>query len=825
MIRLTRLTSIIAPLAATLGILTTCAAAVGVTAPSADAAPPVQKITVDGSQPGRTFDGFGALSAGASSRLLLDYPPAQRDQILDYLFKPDYGANLQILKVEIGGDTNSTDGAEPSHEREPGAVDCNRGYEWSLMEQAKQRNPHIALSALEWGVPNWVGAGGTTPWTDQNISYLLDWLGCASQHHLKINYLGGWNEHKLNADWFVKFRQALDSHGYGDVQLVAGDNGWEVAPAMEKDPAFNAAVSVVGVHYPCGWLSDAKTCPAPPDALEAQKLGKPLSAGEDGSQQYDNGSFALARQLNRQYVQEKMTSAINWSLISSWYSTLPYSGAGLMLADQPWSGGYKTAKSIWTVAQTTQFAQPGWRYIDSASGMLASGGSYVTLRSPHTGDYSTVVETTDATESQTARFTVGGGLSTGTVHVWATDLRSDNPARQFQHVADVDPHNGAFSATLEPGFVYTSSTTTGQHKGTATTPARAPQPVPFTQNFEHTAQGAAPTGFSDLNGAFQAEPCTGRKGTCLRQVVTQQPVPWYDGDSFPWATVFGDPQSWRNYTVRADALLKGAGDDAEVLGRIGALNNSVASGYHLKITASGQWTLFSEGFDPNSSRGVTDKNLASGTTAIGTGSWHRLSLSFHGSRITASVDGRQLAAVTDTSYVLGQAGLVVGPTQTGQFDNVSVTPTGPQDILPQDEMTATATSQHISFEAANAVDGSTGNTWESEFQPKAALPQSVTIDMGAVHKVGRLLYEPPQSVIDLGSNSGNWADGTITDYTVSTSSDGQHFNTAAQGAWSPDDSLKTATFPARDARYVRLQANAGTNGFATAAEIYLAQAD
>jgi hypothetical protein len=88
------------------GILTTGAAAGGVTALSADAAPAVQKITVDGSQPGRTFDGFGALSAGASSRLLLDYPLAQRGQVLDYLFKPDYGASLQILKVEIGGDTN-----------------------------------------------------------------------------------------------------------------------------------------------------------------------------------------------------------------------------------------------------------------------------------------------------------------------------------------------------------------------------------------------------------------------------------------------------------------------------------------------------------------------------------------------------------------------------------------------------------------------------------------------------------------------------------------------------------------------------------------------
>ena len=73
-------------------------------------------VAVDGAGTGRTFDGVGAISGGGgNSRLLIDYPEPQRSQILDYLFKPGYGAALQILKVEIGGDTNSTDGAEPSH--------------------------------------------------------------------------------------------------------------------------------------------------------------------------------------------------------------------------------------------------------------------------------------------------------------------------------------------------------------------------------------------------------------------------------------------------------------------------------------------------------------------------------------------------------------------------------------------------------------------------------------------------------------------------------------------------------------------------------------
>src|SRR5512135_1314288 len=73
-------------------------------------------VTLDGQRLGRTFEGIGALSAGASSRLLIDYPEPYRSQILDFLFSPNVGAAFHHLKVEIGGDVNSTDGTEPSHQ-------------------------------------------------------------------------------------------------------------------------------------------------------------------------------------------------------------------------------------------------------------------------------------------------------------------------------------------------------------------------------------------------------------------------------------------------------------------------------------------------------------------------------------------------------------------------------------------------------------------------------------------------------------------------------------------------------------------------------------
>eukprot|EP00117_Sycon_ciliatum_P032492 scpid77018/ scgid1509/ Galactocerebrosidase; Galactosylceramidase len=55
------------------------------------------------------FDGVGAVSGGgATSRLLVSYEDPERSRILDYLFKPNFGAALQILKVKIPPNCSTT---------------------------------------------------------------------------------------------------------------------------------------------------------------------------------------------------------------------------------------------------------------------------------------------------------------------------------------------------------------------------------------------------------------------------------------------------------------------------------------------------------------------------------------------------------------------------------------------------------------------------------------------------------------------------------------------------------------------------------------------
>jgi hypothetical protein len=76
---------------------------------------------------GPEFHGLGGCSAGTGPRLLVDYPEPARSTLLDYLFLPNHGASLDIIKLEIGGEGDSTTGTESSHEPQEGVFDFHSG--------------------------------------------------------------------------------------------------------------------------------------------------------------------------------------------------------------------------------------------------------------------------------------------------------------------------------------------------------------------------------------------------------------------------------------------------------------------------------------------------------------------------------------------------------------------------------------------------------------------------------------------------------------------------------------------------------------------------
>jgi hypothetical protein len=634
-------------------------------------------ITIDGSKHGAVFGGIGAVSGGGgNSRLLIDYPPAQQQQILDYLFKPGYGASLQILKLEIGGDAFATDGAEPSVEHTDGTVDCGSGYEFWLAEQARALNPNIALYGLQWNAPGWVGNGHQDPWTSADIGYIISWLNCAANDNLTINYIGGWDEHLPQgvtpqvATWFVELRSALDQAGYSSVQIVGVDSyarqsSNDISDFVAANLQLKQAVSVLGYHNLCPYPIIGNVCFVP---ATARNSGKPIWDSEMGALNQGTSAAAMARSLTDSYIRADATGLIVWPLLSSMPPGLALEGRGLVTASQPWSGQYHVNKMTWILAQTTSFTQPGWLHIRGANAELDGGayGSYNTYEAPDGSAWTLVAQTSTAPLAQVIRVHVVGGLPASVVHVWSTSINSLKPVNWLTSGKDIIPVAGAFSYQLKPGYIYTFTTVSDPGKGQGIPPRARPMPLPYAATPDLSNE---PAYLAAQEGAFSYLPGS---TTIFEQDAVGTPVYWQTVKPCPFAyAVIGDV-GWSNYTVSDSVNFLRTGHSAGLIARFSHTGIGVGAerfdGYQFIVGESGTWKIIRNAETANP---VT---LASGKTssALGAGTWVGLSLTASGTKLVARVNGVVVAKVTDSTYASGDAGISTGGWYRVQFTSLQV---------------------------------------------------------------------------------------------------------------------------------------------------------
>jgi galactosylceramidase len=630
-------------------------------AASGSQADPAVNVNLRGSDTGRAFEGVGAVSAGASTRLLFDYDEPYRSDVLDFLFKPDFGAGFQHLKVEIGGGENSTCGSEPSHAitREELAHPKARGYEFWLMKEARNRNPRIMLDCLPWSYPGWLRGRFSQDATDWFVAFLEV---ARKQYQMEVDWISAaQNENGTDRDWIVNsLRLTLNERGFRSVHIQAPDSDkgfWEVFEEFEKDPAYRGTVEAVGYHYVNGrepWdidqVSHRDTSP------KARASGKQLWASEEwsmsGAKWDGTGAMFLARLINKLYIRDRICKTEIWCPIDSIYDGLPWSDTGAMQADTPWSGHYTVWPAVWAVAHTTQFAKPGWKYLDGGCGQINPKtwkGTYVTLKDPQTDDWSMIVCTDGPT---TLAVTLAEGLKADCVHVWRSDEHN-----QFVKEADRVPANGVLTISLDGNSIYSLTTTTGQRKGQAAhpIPPAKPFPLPYREDFESYQPGDSPRYFSDQKGTFEVwdEPGHGR---CLKQIAPQQGIMWeYMRNVVKPYTVLGD-QNWSDYSLSADVRLEGG--SVELGGRYGDQNKL---SYRWILAKDGTWKL-----------NYQEKVLASGAIKeFDASRWHAMKIVLRGETIQGSIDGQFLALVKDGSRSNGMAYLA--STYDGNlFDNVNV---------------------------------------------------------------------------------------------------------------------------------------------------------
>ncbi len=391
---------------------------------------------------------------------------------------------------------------------------------------------------------------------------------------------------------YVKLlRHKLDRAGFKDVSIVAADsfNDWSVADRMREDRALYDAIAAVGVHYP-----KSKSTPA------AQALGKPLWSSEDGPwlSDWDSASpysASLASTFNRNYIEGRMTKTVVCAALSAFPEVFFIPDTGIVTARWPWCGHYRVPPAVWVVAHTTQFAEPGWKYIDSACALLSAGGSVVALHNPNTGDWSVIIETLDAKSVQTMEVALGEGLKAGTVRVWQS-----TQAEQFIRQPDLAlAVPASLRLVVETNALYSLTTTEGQQKGETSPPALSRLPLPYAEDFERYNVGSMPRYFCDLVGAFEGVKRADGKGQALRQVLDRRPTDWSPDWINHYPHTYLAETNLTDYSWSAEVMLEKPGW-AGIIGRVsrfaclpvpmtGYFENLV--GYSLVFNHNGVWHL------------------------------------------------------------------------------------------------------------------------------------------------------------------------------------------------------------------------------------------
>ena len=289
------------------------------------------------------------------------------------------------------------------------------------------------------------------------------------------------------------------------------------------------------------------------------------------------------------------------------------------------------------------------------AGCLKDGGSYVCLRSPDAGgDYSLIIETIDAKTPQTLSFRTAGGLAAGPLHVWRSNEKS-----QFERRADISPAGGVFVIVLEPGSVYSLTTTTGQQKGAVRDSAGRPSSrCPIATISRATGRPDAEVFFRPgrrVRGGRSA-----RRRQCLRQVIVRRGIDWHFHATPAPYTMIGSG-NWRDYEVSCVARVEKSGYAAS-FGRITSSPQSAEppKGYWLKASTDGRWEL-----------NAFTRTLAAGNVPFAADRWHKLALRFKGPHITAQIDGTEVKTLEDHTFGGGLAGLGTG-WNAAMFDDFEV---------------------------------------------------------------------------------------------------------------------------------------------------------
>lgn len=696
--------------------------------PTAQVNASYQNVTIDGNtvntNEGTVFRGLGAVTGNNSSRLLMDYktqnPEAYRE-IMNLLFKPDYGAGLSHIKIEFGSDVNSTSGTEPSVMRSADEnADVTRGAGFMLAADALSINPDITVDLLRWGEPKWVtdafsegteaGYAARYLWYKSAIDAAYDTYGIKFTHiSPDIN-----ETEKPDPDWIVYFADRLENetderYDYGAIRIVASDElgSWKLAREMLSNEKLRGAVDILAEHYNTWADKNAKTLNSKygkeiwyTEGIASTNIAK-LSVTSNGSGlNGTNGALDVCNRIINGYYNGKMTMYEYQPAVAAYYSGAKYFPKSLLNAQNPWSGYYEADCGIWTSAHFTRFMKNGWRYIDSACygdgkeshAISETTNNYLTATDPETGDYSIVI-CNDSAEQRNYTFTLENMAKAGApITVWETrgpDEGQEYDANYFKKTGTYQPAeiNGkyAYSVEVRPYSLVTVTTLdVGEADISVYRCKHEDQPldVHYTDDFDYSpeflsSRGNAPLYTTDYGGAFEVAEIDGNH--VLKQMIDadNKPTDWhYRGTPNP-ITSLGDDR-WSSYSAEIDFRFADPADDNYISFGVryltAELNTQTAeNGYGIRICPNGEWTFLKNG-----------KKLEEGTIeGFSPAPWHSVKITVSENKVGVAADGEEeLVRYTDPDPYNHSGRISIGSAlYQNIFDNLRVSPVGENNIV------------------------------------------------------------------------------------------------------------------------------------------------
>lgn len=648
-------------------------------------------VKIDGSttnmDEGTVYRGLGVVTGNNSSRLLMDYKtenPEAYWEIMNLLFKKDYGAGLTHVKIEFGTDVNSSSGTEPSIMRSADEeADVTRGAGFMFAADALSINPDITVDLLRWGEPKWI-TDAFAESQEAGFEARYKWYKAAldkayETYGIKFTHISAdANEADvIDSDWIIYFADRLENetdecYNYGEIKIVASDEvgSWKIADAMMENEELRNAVDILGEHYNT-WANDkVKTLNKVynkevwyTEGVASTNIARLAVTSNGSGINGTNGALDVCNRIINGYYNGRMTMYEYQPAVAAYYSGAKYFPKSLLNAQNPWSGYYEADCGIWTSAHFTMFIENGWRYIDSACygdgkeahAISETTNNYMTVTDTETGDY-TIVICNDSEEQRNYTFTLEN-MSKADVpfYIWETRGPDEGQAydeNYFKHIGTFKPveKDGKYSYSIEvKPYSIVTVTTLDKTADTSVYSCKyedVPLDINYSDDFEYSdeflsSRGNAPLYTTDYGGAFEVAEVDGNK--VLMQMINAEnkPTDWrFRGTPNP-ITSLGDDR-WSNYS--AEISFKFAGDASDNYIAFGnryltaELDSwSAENGYSVRVYPDGRWEL----------KKNAQVALNGTVEYFDANAWHTVKITAAGINVSAYIDGTELVTFPD----------------------------------------------------------------------------------------------------------------------------------------------------------------------------------